>query len=297
MDVLTPFDERYPVRLGELDQVPSCLYLQGTLPPLERVVAIVGTRVADDEAIEFARNLARELARSGVVIVSGGALGIDGAAHEGALEASGSTIVVLPIGLDRLYPPEHRLLFSRVAESGCLLTEVDEGAHIQKGRFLARNRLIAALSDATIIVQAPARSGALSTARRALELGREVFAVPASPWDPRSSGGLALLRAGARICTGATDVLSGPASASEDFSTPAPQHTQDTPDFSDLSPIDQQILEALGSRPRHPDDLCARTGIPAPRVQQSMLTLLVRGLVEERPGGRFRSCRARGGSY
>lgn len=297
MDVLTPFDDRYPLRLGDLTQVPPYLYLEGELPSLDRVVAIVGTRVADEEALDFTRNLSASLASEGMIVVSGGALGIDGAAHEGALEAGAPTVAVLPIGLDRLYPRAHRVLFGRIAQSGCLVTEVDEGAHIQKGRFLARNRLIAAIADLTIVVQAPARSGALSTARHALRLGREVFAVPASPWDPRGSGNLDLLRAGARICTAAADVLSGSASAPEEFSSPEPNKTQDSPDFGNLSPIDQQILEALGGRARHPDDLCARTGIPAVRVQQSMLTLLVRGLVEERPGGRFRSCRARSGSY
>lgn len=297
MDVLTPLDDGYPFRFGDLPFAPPCLYVQGEVPSLDRVVSIVGTRSADDEAMDFTRRLSRSLAEAGATIVSGGARGIDAAAHEGALAGGGPTIVVLPIGLDQLYPAEHRGLFERVSRSGCLLTEVDPGAPIQKGRFLARNRLIAALGDAVVVVQAPSRSGALSTARHASRLGRAVFVVPASPWDPRGSGVLALLRGGARICVGPDDVLSGSASALAKNGSPGGEEGQDPTDFSDLSPIDRQILEALGGRPRHPDELCARTGIPAVRVQQSMLALLVRGLVEERPGGRFKSCRARNGSY
>ncbi|MEM7139262.1 MAG: DNA-processing protein DprA, partial [Myxococcota bacterium] len=287
---LTPFDSGYPILFGDLSNPPPCVHIAGQLPDLCACIAVVGTRVADEEALDFTRRLAADLVRSGAVIVSGGALGIDRAAHEGALDAGGPTIVVLPLGLDQLYPRDHGPLFERVAASGCLLTEVDPGAPMRKGRFLARNRLIAAIATSTVVIQAPARSGAMSTAHHAKRLGRKVFVVPASPWDPRGLGNLALLERGARICTRASDVLSGSASAGPLRGSPGAAQGRENPNYGHLSPIEQQILQALGGRARHPEEVCVRTGIAAVAVQQSILTLLVRGLVEERPGGRFKSC-------
>jgi DNA processing protein len=264
----------------------------GELPDLTRAVSIVGTRRADEEALDFAHDLGRHAALQGLVVVSGGAVGVDRAAHEGAIEGGGRTVIVLPTGLDAPYPASNRDLFARAIETGCLLTEVEDGAAAQPGRFLTRNRLVAALGQSTIVVQAPARSGALSTARIARELGRPVFSVPASPWDPRGSGNLRLLRGGAKVCARPADVLSesalpgGPAE---------PRHRRDDEeanDFSNLTQPEHTILRNLSGRARHPDELCQRTGIPAFQVQQSILQLLVRGLIEEKPGGRYQSCRA-----
>ncbi|MGB5813370.1 MAG: DNA-processing protein DprA, partial [Polyangiales bacterium] len=283
--------------LADLVDPPLKLRLVGRLPSLHGAVSIVGTRVADDEALEFAYDLARSAAAEGRAVVSGGALGVDRAAHEGAIDAGGETVVVLPIGLDQPYPEANFDLFARVIKAGCLLTEIDDGTTMQRGRFLARNRLIAALGASTVVVQAPARSGALSTARHAKRLGRTLFAVPASPWDPRGSGNLGLLRKGARICTRPVDVLSGSALPAASLSAHGPRKSLDNTDFNHLSHIEQRILGALGGRSRHPEDLCQRTGIPALEVQRSILTLLVRGLVEERPGGRFKSCGGRTESY
>jgi DNA processing protein len=282
----------YPHALCDLGDAPCLLRLVGELPDFARAIAIVGTRRADDEALDLAFELGRAAALDGVVVVSGGAIGVDRAAHEGALSGGGPTVVVLPTGLDDPYPPANHDLFTEVVRAGCLLTEVDDGAAAQKGRFLARNRLIAALGASTIVVQAPARSGALSTAGTARRLGRPVFAVPASPWDPRGSGNLRLLRGGARICVRPEDVLSDSASLGG-ARRPRRGHGAPKPhDFNRLTASQQQILEELRGRARHPDELCQRTGIPAFEVQQSILQLLVRGLVEERPGGRYRSCRA-----
>lgn len=283
--------DQYPEGLRDLSNAPESFRVVGDLPDLSLAVSIVGTRVADDEALDFTYSLARKLAFEGVVIVSGGAVGIDRAAHEGALDAGGRTIVVLPVGLDQPYPPANHDLFARVVETGCLLTEVPDGTDMQRGRFLTRNRLVAALGQSTVVVQAPARSGALSTARHAKGLGRDVFVTPASPWDPRGSGNLILLRAGARICIGPDDVLSGSPAGAVASTASDPKNTQDTHNYSNLSQPEQQILSALRGRARHAEDLCQRTGIPAFEVQRSILRLLVRGLVEEKPGGRFQSCR------
>jgi DNA processing protein len=287
----------YPVGLRDLSDAPERFRIVGELPDLQRAVSIVGTRRADDEALDFAYGLARHAVLNGMVVVSGGAIGVDRAAHEGALDGGGCTVVVLPTGLDAPYPRANHTLFERVSSAGCLLTEVEDGAAAQAGRFLTRNRLIAALGRSTVVVQAPARSGALSTARFAGRLGRLVLAVPASPWDPRGSGNLRLLCKGARICAGAGDVLSETALRGGDREAVSPAKNENTHDFSDLTPSEQTILQSLGGRARHAEDLCQRTGIPAFQVQQSILRLLVRGLVEEKPGGRYQTCRSGRKSY
>ncbi len=283
--------DEYPVRLRDLSDAPDEIRIVGKLPDLARAISIVGTRLADDEALDFTHSLARTLAFEGVVVISGGAVGIDRAAHEGALGGGGRTVVVLPIGFDQPYPDANHDLFERVVRAGCLLTEVPDGTDMQKGRFLTRNRLVAALGRSTVVVQAPARSGALSTARCAKALGRRVFVTPASPWDPRGSGNLTLLRKGARICMGPDDVLSGSAVGAGISSSSGSENEKTNHNYKNLSQSEHQILTALGGRARHAEDLCQRTGIPAFEVQRSILSLLVRGLVDEKPGGRFKSCR------
>ncbi len=287
----------YPARLCDLSDAPPAFRVAGELPDCKKALAIVGTRRADDEALDFAYSLGREAALRGVVVVSGGAVGIDRAAHEGAIDGGGRTVVVLPNGLDAPYPKANHDLFARAVGAGCLLTEVDDGADTRRGRFIKRNRLIAALGRATVVVQAPIRSGALSTAAVARRLGRPVFAVPASPWDPRGSGNLKLIRGGARICARPGDVLSETALPGSRRVGSPPEENEKPIDFSDLTPTEQTILDSLSGRARHADDLCRRTGIPAFDVQRSILNLLVRGLIEEKPGGRVQRCRGGGKPY
>jgi DNA processing protein len=282
----------YPRRLCDLSDAPGLFRIVGALPDLQRAISIVGTRRADEEALDFAYDLGRNAALRGFVVVSGGAVGIDRAAHEGAIDGGGRTIVVLPTGLDAPYPRANHDLFARAIEAGCLLTEAEDGAAAQRGRFLTRNRLVAALGQAAVVVQAPARSGALSTARVARELGRPVFAVPTSPWDPRGSGNLRLLRGGAKVCVRPADVLSESAPRGGGSKPKSPGKDEEVNDFSNLTQAEQTILQHLAGRARHPDELCQRAGIPAFQVQQSILRLLVRGLIEEKPGGRYQSCRA-----
>ena len=287
----------YPPRLRDLRDAPMRIRVVGELPPLSCAISIVGTRRADDEALDFTYDLARQAVLHGRVVVSGGAVGIDRAAHEGAIDGGGCTVAILPTGLDAPYPRANHDLFARVLEAGCLLTEVEDGADALPGRFLERNRLIAALGGSTVVVQAPARSGALSTARLAQRLGRPVFAVPASPWDPRGSGSLALLEKGARICARPDDVLSEFARGAGGGESGASESTKNTDDCGYLTQSEHMILQSLHGRARHPDDLCHRTGIPAFEVQQSILRLLVLGLIEEKPGGRYRRCLARRQPY
>lgn len=295
--VVTSACDDYPAGLRDLPDAPSSFRVVGELPGLQRALSIVGTRRADEEALDFAYELGRDAALNGYVVVSGGAVGIDRAAHEGAIDGGGRTVVVLPTGLDTPYPPANHGLFSRAIDAGCLLTEVPDGADAQPGRFLTRNRLVAALGRSTIVVQAPARSGALSTARLARKLGRRVFVVPASPWDSRGSGNLRLLRGGARICANVGDVLSDSALRGGGGAANLSSENESAQEYDNLSLFEQKILQSLRGRARHPEDLCQRTGIPAFEVQRSILQLLVRGLIEEKPGGRYQRCRASSKPY
>jgi len=295
--VVTSACDDYPLGLRDLRDAPSSFRIVGALPDLDRTLSIVGTRRADEEALDFAYELGRDAAINGRVVVSGGAVGIDRAAHEGAIDGGGPTVVVLPTGLDAPYPAANHDLFARAIDAGCLLTEVPDGADAQPGRFLTRNRLVAALGRATVVVQAPARSGALSTAGLARKLGRGVFVVPASPWDSRGSGNLRLLCRGARICVNVGDVLSDSALRGGGGAANPSTNDESTQEYDNLSLTEQKILQSLRGRARHPEDLCQRTGIAAFDVQRSILQLLVRGLIEEKPGGRYQRCRASSKPY
>lgn len=281
----------YPHRLRALAEPPVELRVIGRLPSFTRSVALVGTRRADEEALDFTYELARAFASAGWVIVSGGALGIDRAAHEGALDAGGQTVLVLATGFDPPYPEQNADLFARAVRQACLITEQPDGTAPHPGRFLQRNRIVAGLAEATVVTQAPSRSGALSTARHAGALGRQVFATPASPWDARSAGNLTLLLQGARVCVNANDVLSEVTPRSAASAPDRLGRSKKASEFDSLTVQEAQILRSLGGRARHPDELCRQSGIPASEAQRIILSLLVRGLIEERPGGRYRSCR------
>lgn len=278
----------YPSALRALASPPASLRVEGTLPSFDRAVAIVGTRYADDDALEFTHAIARQLAQAGVVVVSGGARGIDGAAHEGALDGGGVTVVVGAGGLDQPYPPEHAPLFARVvAGGGALLTEANDDDPPLARRFLQRNRLVAALAQAVLVVQAPARSGALSTAACAKRLGRALFTVPGAPWDPRAAGCIALLREGATVCTCARDLLSLPALGGSSDPPEPPERDEKRFPFNDVDADSRAVLAQLGRRARHVDEVAREAGLPISRVQAVLLRLHLRGVVEDRGGGRF----------
>jgi DNA processing protein len=290
---LSATDADWPAPLLDLPDPPLGVWVSSPLPPLERAVAIVGTRHADEEALEHAEALAADLAVAGCPIVSGGAYGVDAAAHEGALGAGGATVAVLATGLVRAYPPRHGPLLRRIVEGGGALLSEHEDIAAHPGLFLQRNRLVAALARAVVVVQAPQRSGALSTAAHARRLGRPVFVVPAAPWDPRGRGNLALLARGAAICTHARDVLSLPALGSGEPSVdggPAPEKKSSMPRLpSDAA----AVFRHLSSRSRHVDDLVRATGLAVGEVQAALITLQLMGLAVERGGGRFSAAPSR----
>jgi DNA processing protein len=204
-----PFDDpAYPPQLWQIADPPPVLWVRGRLAAFDRpAIAIVGSRHATPLALEVGRRLAAGLSSAGLVIVSGLARGVDGQSHEGALEAGGTTVAVLGCGADLVYPAEHRDLATRVAANGGVVSELPPGASPQPHHFPLRNRLIAGLSRAVVVIEAGEKSGSLITARMAMDQGRDVLAVPGNPLSGRSRGCHALIRDGARLVESVSDVL------------------------------------------------------------------------------------------
>lgn len=273
-------DDDYPLALRTLDPRPSLLAIAGDAAALEsRAVAIVGTRRATGYGVATATDLAAELAGADVAVVSGLALGIDGAAHRGALEAGGRTVAVLPSPLDRIYPPRHRgLAREMVRRGGALVTEVPVGAAIGRPDFARRNRLIAGLSEATVIVEAPDRSGALLTGAAAIAIGRELFAVP-GPIDARTSRGCNRLIADhqADIVTSAGALLRQIGLRVRNRSTAV----------EGLSEVEGHLLKRLLERSGSIEELVDRTGHPPASVASALTLLEARDMVSCYGGATF----------
>ncbi len=266
---------------------PLLLYARGPArlrQTVERSVAVVGARAATPYGTHVAGELALGLAEAGAAVVSGGAYGIDGAAHQGALAADGApTIAVLACGVDIAYPRGHDRLLARIAESGLLLSEMPPGCAPMRQRFLVRNRLIAALSQGTVVVEAALRSGSLSTAARAEELSRPVMAVPGPVTSAASAGCHERLRAGALCVTSAADVLEHLGVSGQDLAPvrPTPARARD-----ELSQTVRQVLDAVPLRRPAGEASIARTaGVATMVVQQVLPPLQLAGLVERVEGG------------
>jgi DNA processing protein len=271
---ISRLDSRYPGELAHIPDAPAVLWASGALETLQRrAVAIVGSRAATPGGLEIAGQLAFDLARAGVVVVSGLARGCDGAAHRGALQAGGRTLAVVGCGVDVIYPREHRELHARIAASGLVAGEQPPGTPPRRHHFPLRNRLISALSRAVVVVEASERSGSLITAACALEQGREVMAVPGSVAGGRYGGSHALLRDGARLVQSAADILDElgwrPA-------TPARPAAGD-PLAAWLAPGEDCDL----------DELVARSGQPPATVLSLLTELELAGIVKRAAGGRF----------
>ncbi len=278
MRVVPMTSPRYPARLLELSDPPPVLFLRGRsellLPP---AVAIVGSRRATAYGRRVAARLAAALAREGVVVVSGLALGVDGEAHRGALDAGGPTVAVLGTGADAAHPPAHAGIFRRIAQEGLLVSEFPPGTPALAHHFPRRNRIMAALARVVVVVEAAARSGALITARHALDLGRDVLAVP-GPIDADTSAGTnALLRDGAQPMLGPDDVLRALGIEAAGRAPVAP------PRGTDLA----TLWDALGAAPLGVDELSGRTGFSAPRALAALSQLEVEGWAVQTAGARF----------
>ena len=268
-------DPAFPRLLRELHDPPPGLFLRGSGAHelLEQLaVAIVGARACSSYGAQVARLLGRELAAAGLVVVSGLARGVDGEAHRGALEAGGVTVAVLGCGVDRDYPAGHAQLARRICERGLVVSEYAPGVEPAPWRFPARNRIIAGLAAATVIVEARERSGALITADFALEAGRDVFAVPGEITSALSAGTNALLRLGAIPLTSAGDVL-------EQLGVDAPR-----PHTMKFGPEATAILAALAEQPAGADEVGRRTGLDAAALATALAELELGGALAEADG-------------
>lgn len=283
-------EDDYPPLLALLDDAPPLLAVVGDAACLHaRQVAIVGARNASALGRRMAEELAEALAEKGIVVTSGLARGIDGAAHTGALR-SGQSIGVVPGGLDVAYPPEHAELQSALAEGGAVVAEAPLGTAPIARHFPRRNRIIAGLSLGVVVVEAAYRSGTLMTARLALEAGREVFAVPGSPLDPRCAGSNDLIRQGAHLTGSAADVLEH----LPDAPHPAPLFRPAVPRSGGQAPPPPvapesgtgQLLDLIGNSPVAVDELLRRCHLSAAAVQGILLDLELEGRIETLPGNR-----------
>jgi len=284
-------EEGWPRALDLLSDPPAFLRVRGALPVAgDRAVSIVGSREAGAEGVQLARRIGAGVARTGAWVVSGGATGIDAAAHAGAIEVGGRTVVVLGGGLDHLYPAENRGLFARALESGGgLVAELDDGRRAAAWSFPRRNRIVAALGEATVVVRAGTRSGALITARRAARIGQPVWVASEVPGD-EGEGLRCLADEGAgefRTVAELTAALR---------LEPAVQGERAVPDASGLVGPAAALWDALDTDPRGPDDVARRAGVRPGAVLAGLMELELLGLVERRPGRGFarRAGRAEG---
>jgi DNA processing protein len=285
---LCPGDSEWPSQLDDLGPTaPIGLWVRGELDlrlALLRSISIVGARTATSYGLAVTAELAVGVAERDLTVVSGGAFGIDAAAHRGALAVGGTTLGVLACGVDVPYPRAHESLLDRIAVEGCLLSEVAPGAPPARRRFLVRNRLIAALTRGTVVVEAGLRSGSLTTARRAEDLGRVVMGVPGPVTSTMSEGVHALLRAGgAVLVTRAAEAVEAVGHIGEDLASV--QRGEETP-LDSLPPEALEVFEALPARrPAALAELAATTGQPSNAVHAALGELSARGLVERVDGG------------
>ncbi|HEU5397501.1 MAG TPA: DNA-processing protein DprA [Verrucomicrobiae bacterium] len=286
--VLVSGDETYPELLRQIYDPPLVLYVKGDLTAKDKnAVALVGSRQTTHYGIETARKLAYQLAYIGVTVVSGGARGIDTAAHQGALAAKGRTICVLGTGINVVFPPENQELFERIAASGAVMTQFPFNRNGDKQSFAIRNRIVAGMTLGTVVVEADLHSGALITSNFATEYGRQVFAVPGRIDSPRSKGCHDLIKKGAKLCEGAEDILSEfeylfPSSNRP----PSPGETGVLPAI-ELSENEQKVFDALDGE-RGIDEVIRHSGLPSSAVSVALLSLEMKRLVRQLPGKQFR---------
>ncbi|MQY43104.1 DNA-protecting protein DprA [Epibacterium sp. SM1969] len=283
-------DPEYPEQLKDLADAPPLIWAKGDLSALKRpAVSLVGARNASSLGLRMARALARGLGQDGQVVISGLARGIDTSAHEAALETG--TIAVLAGGVDVIYPAENAQLADRICETGLLLSEQPMGLPPKARHFPKRNRIIAALGRALVVVEAAAKSGSLITARDALDLGREVMAVPGHPFDARAAGCNLLIRDGAALIRGSKDVLATlpPAEALHKPQRPAADELPAPPpekrSLKETAMLHQEILNRLGPSPLPEDQLIRDLATSAQEVGPALVELELQGDVDRQPGG------------
>jgi DNA processing protein len=267
----------YPAALLNIPNAPLLLYLRGRAELLAgTALAIVGSRNASSQGVHIAGSMAQALSEAGVTIVSGLALGIDAAAHVGALRGPGGTVAVIGTGADRSYPARNRGLSEQIAEQGCLVSEYPLGTPPLADNFPRRNRVISGLARGVLVVEAALQSGSLITARLAASQGRDVYAIPGSIHATLAKGCHVLIREGAKLVETAADIL-------EDLRLLPPGSVRPALDDSFVD----RVLDAIGSHPAHADALAAALGQDLAGLQAQLLALELAGLLERLPGGMF----------
>lgn len=286
--VVTLVDPEYPALLREIYDPPIVLYVKGSLLPRDRqAIALVGSRQTTAYGLEVARRLGYQLGLAGITVVSGGARGIDTAAHQGALAAGGRTLCVLGTGPNLVFPPENAGLYARIAEQGAVLTQFPFNRPADRQSFPIRNRIVAGLTLGTVVVEANLASGALITAQFATDYNRQVFAVPGRIDSPRSKGCHDLLKKGARLCEGIDDIL-----GEFEYLFPPPRRPESPAETGqlpalELSEAETKILETITDTEADLDEVIRRSGLPAARVSVTLLGLEMKRLVRQLPGKRF----------
>ena len=285
---VTRSDEDYPEGLSEVSDPPPALFVGGALPG-ETAVAVVGSRKASATALHAARELGRALGDRGVCVVSGLALGVDAAAHEGALEAGGTTVGVLGCGIDGVYPRSNRGLFGRVAEAGGIVSEYGPGEPPLRWRFPARNRVISGLSGCVVVVEAPERSGSLITARHANDAGRDVWAMPGPVGFAECRGSNKLLADGAGVLWDIDEFVESVASRAEEAPklTAAGGVTEDVSDLAGLPEHEKAALMGVGFEPAGVDVISGRSGVGVRELLAALALLELKGYVKRDTGGAF----------
>jgi DNA processing protein len=287
--ILIQGDESYPPLLREIYDPPIVLYVKGTLDAKDRnSIAIVGSRQTTHYGLEVARKFGYQLGYVGVTTVSGGARGIDTAAHQGALNAKGRTVAVLGTGINIVFPPENAELFERIAANGAVITQFPFNRQADKQTFPIRNRIVAGMTLGTVVVEANLSSGALITANFATEYGRQIFAVPGRIDSPRSKGCHELLKQGAKLCEGAEDIL-----GEFEYLFPpsnrraAPNETGVLPALS-LSANEQAVYDTLTKEDEMGiDDVIRFSGLPSSAASVALLSLEMKRLIKQLPGKMF----------
>lgn len=288
--ILTPYDEDYPSILREIAQPPWVLYAKGRLELLERpAVAMVGTRVPTAYGRHTAAKMAEELSEAGVTVVSGLAKGVDSFVHEAALMGHGGTIAVLPTPIDTCYPPENESLFRRTAEHGLLLSETPIGTKLHPGQFHQRNRIIAALSRATIVVEGARASGSLITAKHAQQMDRELFAIPGPISSPKSEGPNELIRDGrARLLSAVEQIFDELPWLREEANRYSRKRESDEKgDVAEPEPLgheEHKIVTLLQDQPLSINELHELSAIPFGHLNALLLNLCIKRKIELQPG-------------
>lgn len=299
--IVTPSDREYPAGLRKIPDMPLVLYVDGDISCVRGrvMIGVVGTRKPCNESIEVARRICFDLAAAGAVVVSGGALGIDSAAHESAMNAGGKTVCVLGCGLGCDYLKENEAMRRQISKNGALVTEYPPLAGASKTTFPIRNRIISGMSHGVLVVEAGEKSGSLITAKRAVEQGRDVFSIPGSVLTTAYSGANNLIRDGAKAVIGARDILEAYSVMYPDrlnlnaigaqIKRTAPEKPKPVKkeSVSGLDPDTAAVYNLFGEEPLHPDEIGAATGMAPSKVISALMQLEILGLIKQGGGKNY----------